>query len=124
MKLDVTQVLYRLDDPEKPLYTKPKLNEKGEENTDRKELTLRFVLVESLLASYKGEENLEQSKKLARWHLAKRIQKDDAPDLKLQDVALCQKLVVKAYPLLISGPAGDLLEAAAGEKLSKDDHGD
>lgn len=117
MKLDVTQQIMRLDNPAKPLLTRPKKREDGSDDPESKPVTLRYVLVEALLASYKGEEKIEQSKKLNRWHLAKRVQRDDAPEVTVNEVATCQKLIFKAFGLSIAGPATEMLEAAAGQKV-------
>lgn len=69
-------------------------------------LTFRKVAVQALMASMKGDENLDGEKKLKMWQLASRIQGEDEPDIDTgPDVTLLKERIGKAYGPVVVGPA-------------------
>ena len=75
--------------------------------------TLGKMMIESLLATFKDEENLSGDEKLKRWQLAIKIKNADVMvELTVEEVALVKKLVGKAYGTIIVGQVWELLEGA------------
>lgn len=75
--------------------------------------TLRRICVNALLATYPDESTLPGEQKLSRFDLAKKIQQATG-DLKLtpNEAQLLRTLILKGMPIVISGQAIPLLEAA------------
>ncbi len=79
-----------------------------------KELQLKDVLVESLLAAFKDEETLTGEEKAKRYQLAMSVYNTNGEeglnfDMKVEDVAMVKKLIGKAYLPLIVGQAYEML---------------
>ena len=73
--------------------------------------TLGRMMIESLLATFRDEENLSGDEKLKRWQLAIKIKNADVMvELTVEEVALVKKLIGKAYSTLIVGQVWELLE--------------
>jgi hypothetical protein len=95
MKINVTQTLTDLN---------------GEDiMTEKGDLTLRSVLVNSLMGNYK-EENISGEEKLNRFILAEKIQKNDEIELKSEEISKIKKLIAKAFTTLIVGKTYKILE--------------
>lgn len=82
-------------------------NIKGEEIKD---LTLKSVSVEALLATFADEQSLSGEEKAKRYLLATRIYANDELDLPVEEVAKVKQLIGKGYGPLIVGQAWDMLE--------------
>jgi hypothetical protein len=80
---------------------------KGEEIKD---LTLKSVSVEALLATFNDEQSLSGEEKAKRYLLATRIYANDELDLTVEEVAKIKQLVGKGYGPLIVGQAWEMLE--------------
>lgn len=98
MKINVTQQFHEIDGTPATV---------GEEKNP---FMLRKVLVESLLLTYNDEAHLPGEEKVKRYELAVKIQREDEPELKIEDIALVKKLVGKAYAPIIVGQAWSMLE--------------
>ena len=76
--------------------------------------TLGKMMIESLLATFKDEENLSGEEKLKRWQLAIKIKNnaETAVEMTVEEIALIKKLIGKAYSTIIVGQVWELLEGA------------
>ena len=83
-------------------------NIQGEEIKD---LTLKTVSVEALLATFSDEQSLSGEEKAKRYVLATRIYANpEELDLTVEEVAKIKQLIGKGYGPLIVGQAWDMLE--------------
>lgn len=108
MKFDVTKTLNSLDD--KPLV-----------GPDNKNITVRYVIVENLMAfDHKSEEHRHMTgeEKLWRFQLARQINTSEVVELKAEDVAKIKKIVGENAPPIIVGPLFEFLENS-GLKIKK-----
>lgn len=115
MSVDVTVGLCALDTGE-PYLTGAKyvsINGNLHENPDAKPMTLRQALLGALDHS---KDPLPLKKALARHHLAKRIRREDAPDLSAAHITALKKCVAERYAPLLVGTICDLLEPEADLK--------
>lgn len=119
MKVDVTQVLQRFDG-EGPFLTSPALVQGPDgtlhENPESKPLTLRKAVV---LALDHMAEKMPLKKQLARHHLAKRVQRDDEPELSAANIIAIKAACADRYSPFLTGAICDLLEP--GLTISEDD---
>ena len=128
MKIDLKAVIMGLEG--KPINSTKEVfvirkNDKGEDEfekdaagnplvlvipTPEKSLTLKEVLVNSLLASTAEKSTTEEKSK--RFSLFFRIEssKADKIDFSSEEISLCKKLVQEAYPILTAGRACMILE--------------
>jgi len=75
--------------------------------------TLGKMMIESLLVTFKDEENLSGEEKLKRWQLAIKIKNAEVTvEMTVEEIALVKKLVGKAYSTIIVGQVWELLEGA------------
>ena len=82
-------------------------NIKGEEIKD---LTLKSISVEALLATFDDERSLSGEEKAKRYLLATRIYANDELDLTVEEVAKIKQLIGKGYGALVVGQAWEMLE--------------
>jgi len=109
MKIDFTQKLYKFNG--EPLV-EIRVNEKGEQKTADKDLTLLSAAVIALLETYPDERNLPVKEKLERGELASKVFNSDADglDLNAEEIALIKKLIGKCFGVLIVWQTNFLLE--------------
>ena len=89
-------------------FNQPIKNIQGEEIKD---LTLKTVSVEALLANFSDEQSLSGEKKAKRYVLATRIYANpEELDLTIEEIAKIKQLIGKGYGPLIVGQAWDMLE--------------
>ena len=88
-----------------------KFRPKGSDKpTEFEDMTLKDVIVNSLLGEFEGEK-LTGEQKLERYKLAMKIQDGKSEiDLNSKDVVLIKDLIGKAWSPLISGQAWELIE--------------
>ena len=81
-----------------------------------KDADLRYVIVNALVGTIKGDENLDGKKKFELWELAGKIN-DTKVDVELttEEVAKIKERVGKFYPIAIVGSAYNLIENVSGE---------
>ena len=110
MKLDVTQQLKNLDGS---LLVQP-----GTRCTTCGHITNPEVVTlrEAITASLVARDQAEGEEKFKRWALAVRVQQEDAPDLRVDELALIKKLVGKIQPPLTAGQVWVLLEGDKDEE--------
>lgn len=72
------------------------------------EITLKTVCINVLSADF-PEERIEAEEKFKRWLLAKKIYSGGEIDVTPEEIALIKKLLGKAYPPLLVGPAWEYL---------------
>lgn len=84
-----------------------------------KPLTLGSACIGALLTVYQGEENLDDSARLTRAELARRIHKGGVIDIEPKERDLVKPLLRKKYAgsILVPVVAGELLEKDAAEPL-------
>ena len=76
-----------------------------------KDLTLKSVSVEALLATFSDEQSLSGEEKAKRYLLATRIYANSEElDLTVEEIAKIKQLIGKGYGPLIVGQAWDMLE--------------
>jgi len=76
-----------------------------------KDLTLKSVSVEALLATFEDERSLSGEEKVKRFVLATRIESNSNDmDFKVEDVAKIKQLIGKGYGPLVVGQAWEMLE--------------
>ena len=89
-------------------FNQPIKNIQGEEIKD---LTLKTVSVEALLATFSDEQSLSGEEKAKRYVLATRIYANpEELDLTVEEIAKIKQLIGKGYGPLIVGQAWDMLE--------------
>ena len=89
-------------------FNRPIKNIQGEEIKD---LTLKTVSVEALLATFPDEQSLLGEEKAKRYVLATRIYANpEELDLTIEEIAKIKQLIGKGYGPLIVGQAWDILE--------------
>ena len=77
---------------------------------DTQDLTLKTVLAESLLSSYKDEQ-IEGAEKASRYKLAMRIFKaNDDVELSAEEIVLLKRLIAKMFSVLVTGQAWEYIE--------------
>lgn len=108
MKLDVTQILTKLDGT--PLKTSAQVCVACRQPIDTGEvMTLRLALTRAL--SYRGpNEQIKFGVQMERYELAKRIQAEDEVELSIEEAGKLQGLVAAIYGPVITGQVGLLLE--------------
>lgn len=75
--------------------------------------TLKWAVVEALLATYPNE-NINGQEKMARFRLAQRVEIADKDlDMSVEDVAKVKELIGKYFAPPVVGPCYDLLERNA-----------
>ena len=82
-------------------------NLKGEEIKD---LTLKVVSTEALLATFDDERALSGEEKAKRYLLATRVYANEELDLTVEEIAKLKQLIGKGYGPLIVGQAWEMLE--------------
>ena len=107
MKIDVTQNLKQLDGS--PLTQATARCPECGQTTESRILILRRVVVDALMAQRQDQE-LSGGQKVRRYAIATQIHNEDAPDLKVEDVALIKKLVGEVYGPLVVGQAWAMLD--------------
>ena len=75
-----------------------------------KDLTLKVVSTEALLAPFDDERSLGGEEKAKRYLLATRVYANDELDLTVEEVAKIKQLIGKGYGVLVVGQAWDMLE--------------
>jgi len=76
-----------------------------------KDLTLKSVSIEALLATFEDERSLSGEEKVKRFVLATRIESNSNDmDFKVEDVAKIKQLIGKGYGPLVVGQAWEMLE--------------
>ena len=89
-------------------FNQPIKNIQGEEIKD---LTLKTVSVESLLATFDDERSLLGAEKAKRYVLATRIYANpEELDLTIEEIAKIKQLIGKGYGPLVVGQAWEMLE--------------
>ena len=89
-------------------FNQPIKNIQGEEIKD---LTLKTVSVEALLATFSDEQSLSGEEKAKRYVLATRIYANpEELDLTIEEMAKIKQLIGKGYGPLIVGQAWGMLE--------------
>lgn len=111
MRLDVTRQLTNLDGT--PLVQPGTRCPTCGHVIDPEPVTLRGVATTSLLAATRDQVPGEE--KARRWTLAMRIQQEDAPDLKVEELALIKEMVGKVQPPLTVGQVWQLLDGDGAE---------
>lgn len=106
MQLDVTQILYDLDN-------------EAMKNPKGNVATLRWICCEALLSPHPKEQDLDQLEKVKRFQLAKRISKDDKVELSVDELALLKRLVGQGFPPLVVGLVCEMVEKAKPAEESK-----
>ena len=115
MKVDVTQVLYRLDEPELPYLTVPARMVVGDTvvpNPESKPLTLRRALLVALNKE-PDKEKLDFTKQMRRAHIARRIQKEDVCEFSAADIVLFNKVCAARYEPFLTAAVAFALEPDA-----------
>jgi hypothetical protein len=87
-------------------FNQPIKNIQGEEIKD---LTLKVVSVESLLATF-SDEQISGEEKAKRYLLATRIYANEELELTVEEIAKIKQLIGKGYGPLIVGQAWEMLE--------------
>ncbi len=77
---------------------------------DGKDVCLSTVCVEALLAQYPDEPSLSKADKIKRGRLAERIIDQAEVEMTVEETALMQNLVAKAYGTLVVMRADAMLE--------------
>jgi len=76
-----------------------------------KDLTLKSVSIEALLATFEDERSLSGEEKVKRFVLATRIESNSNDmDFKVEDVAKIKQLIGKGYGPLVVGQAWEMLD--------------
>ena len=89
-------------------FNQPIKNITGE---DIKDLTLKTVSVEALLATFDDERSLSGEEKAKRYLLATRIYANPEDiDLTVEEIAKIKQLIGKGYGPLVVGQAWEILE--------------
>ena len=89
-------------------FNQPIKNIQGEEIKD---LTLKTVSVEALLATFPDEQSLSGEEKAKRYLLATRIYANpEELDLTIEEIAKIKQLIGKGYGPLVVGQAWEILE--------------
>ena len=89
-------------------FEQPIKTMKGE---DIKDLTLRSVTVEALLAAFDDERSLAGKDKAERYLLATRVHASQGDlDLSVEDIVKIKQLIGKGYGPLVVGQAWSMLE--------------
>ncbi len=99
MKVDVTQCLTAIDG--QPLQD------------DGQPILLRTACINALMATLQEDQKQTGEEKLNAWTLAKRLQEEDQPDLKVEEVAKLKERVGLCYSPAIVGPAYQILDGTA-----------
>lgn len=87
------------------------LEDKALEDENNKPVTLKKIVLNALVATYPGEENLAGDEKLKRWELALKIKNEPDPvSLKAEEVTEIKKLIAKMYGTLVVGQAFKMLD--------------
>lgn len=73
-------------------------------------LSVREVMLNSLLSPFPDERNLSGEDKVKRYSIAMRIHKESEPDLNVEELTLIKQLVGKLYFPLIVGQMWEILE--------------
>lgn len=97
MKIDVTQTLLALN---------------GEKlrGDDGQPVTLRSVCINALMTTLEADGNLTGEDKLAAYTLAKQIQDEDQPDLRVEDLTKLKERIGKCYSPAVVGPVYAVLD--------------
>ena len=78
---------------------------------DIKDLTLKSISVEALLATFSDEQSLSGEEKVKRYLLATRIYADsEGLDLTVEEIAKIKQLIGKGYGPLIVGQTWEMLD--------------
>ena len=113
MKIKVNNILKNVyDEPLKSQRKKPQTKKEIEDKKPQEFelLTLRDVIVNSLLGEFEGEK-LTGEDKLERYKLAVKIQESKTEiDLPSKEVVRIKDLIGKSWSPLISGQAWELIE--------------
>lgn len=113
MQVDVTQVLQRVDE-DSPYLTAPAVIPGPDgllhENPESKPLTLRRALIVALDTV---TDKMPLKKQLARHHLARRIQREDAPDFSAANIVALKNACADRWNPLLTGVICTLLEPDA-----------
>ena len=89
-------------------FNQPIKNIQGEEIKD---LTLKTVSVEALLATFSDEQSLSGEEKAKRYLLATRIYANPEDiDLTVEEISKIKQLIGKGYGPLVVGQAWEILE--------------
>ena len=89
-------------------FNQPIHNIQGE---DIKDLTLKSISVEALLATFSDEQSLSGEEKAKRYLLATRIYADsEGLDLTVEEIAKIKQLIGKGYGPLIVGQTWEMLD--------------
>ena len=89
-------------------FNQPIKNIQGEEIKD---LTLKTVSVEALLATFSDEQSLSGEEKAKRYVLATRIYANSEElDLTVEEISKIKQLIGKGYGPLVVGQAWEILE--------------
>lgn len=93
-------------------FSQPILDLSGKpcKGTDGKDSSLSSICVDALLLNFIGEENLPKVEKLKRGKLAEKVYGQAEIDVTVEDAALLQTLVAKAYGPLVVLRADAMLE--------------
>lgn len=97
MQIDTTRILTSFDGL-------PVLDAEGEA------FSLGRLCSTALQLVFIDEAALDGEKKLRRWELAGRLYREGTPDLTAEEIALCKKLIAKAYGPAVVGPAWTALD--------------
>jgi len=95
-------------------------NLKKEDDLD---VSVRDVMLNSLLANFPDEQGLAGEEKVKRYILATKIHNDSNPDLSIEELSLIKGLVGKMYSALIVGQMWEILEGKDGETNQKSKNG-
>jgi hypothetical protein len=109
MKIDVTQQLLELDGT--PMVTGKQICRTcGQGVSDKEPLTVRWAATKALTATFRDEPSLPGDEKVARFHLALKVTREDQLDLKAEDVVLIKQLVGKMYGPVVVGQVWSILD--------------
>lgn len=92
---------------EKILKTIDGRNLKKEDDQD---VSIKDVILNSLLANFPDEQGLAGEEKVKRYSLALKVHQNTDPDLSIDDLSLIKKLVGKMYSALVVGQMWEILE--------------
>ena len=102
MKINTDNVLKTIDGQ----------NLKREDNLD---VSVKDVILNSLLVSFSDEMNLSGEEKVKRYALAMKVHKNAKPDLSIDDLSLIKGLIGKMYSPLIVGQMWEILEGKSND---------
>ncbi len=107
MNVDVQQVLTNLDGTN----LKNRVMNEDPPEMDEKDLSVKDAITNALMGSYKGEEDLAGTEKVARYKLAQKLHAcADGFAFSRDDVDRVQKCVNKMYTTAVVGAVFALLE--------------